>query len=770
MNASAGVWEEVYCCRNFPQPRSDQRTGAGTQSPRAHLAKITRHYRAAYVHKFTGEVRFSGFPFHVCDWSVRRKHTSTVGDPSSHRTGLVYFNVTTGCERSFRWASPGPLSSAAEEQVRSNRTESVGIGVGAYHGRPQWIALHDPVTGQAFYSNTRTGKCVWTHDHAADFAFEEVDLFGQEDKVQLPEAHAPSSTDGGADLRYSVLNHVLGLRLPLHRFEPRRLEKARRLLPRAAFLAVRPPESLKQTQASPLVYAKQRSVQHHWQIQHRSRKPWTTAQAKAQHETQARHNSHAATAARRRLEAETADTVYAALHNRKVSRDVARIRVAILGKHRKGDPVPSVALRISQAEARAAAEIRAAAAEDRAAARVKAIVAEHGSCWRRVFSEEHERYYYVQFKPSDTRNSVESGEREQRSGPTDAPEPKYATRRPAPQQSESGVDINEDNNSSSARTEDACAKTAAGQPLPAFLDPSHSDQLEALDPVDMRVLPSRAEWRLPPCPAGYRVCIARDTGVVSWHRKLSRNSTTTSLKSELVRKLSSRSTSSEPRQSMSSGHSSFRLARSSRNQVASAGQSFYDLHQQVRKEASAGAAGETIPPPKLGDETIRVVYDPMEVIEHWRRKAEKEAAADEVRLTAEESAKATPENMVNADSEEDDSLDGKFNLVDTEDDEDEEDGGYLAALMNRPRRASQKLTAKTLALSPRTKYVRSRANTPAQILAATENDYNSDDTDEGGRRFLQHSLRRHRRVVHVDDSDQEDESDEGDDSFASYSD
>ena len=38
---------------------------------------------------------------------------------------------------------------------------------------------------QRYYRDTNTGRCVPTADHVADFAFEEVDLFGQDDEVRL---------------------------------------------------------------------------------------------------------------------------------------------------------------------------------------------------------------------------------------------------------------------------------------------------------------------------------------------------------------------------------------------------------------------------------------------------------------------------------------------------------------------------------------------------------------------------------------------------------
>ena len=78
------------------------------------------------------------------------------------------------------------------------------------------------------------------------------------------------------------------------------------------------------------------------------------------------------------------------------------------------------------------------------------------------------------------------------------------------------------------------------------------------------------------------------------------------------------------------------------------------------------------------------------------------------------------------------------------------------------------------------RYVRSRVNTPTDHgRDVDDNGYNSDDTDEGGRRYLQYALRQHRRRVVDHDaernygdahSDDYGDGDDDDDSFADYSD
>ena len=200
------MWAEVYCCSDLPpSARSSSAIASSSSSPSPSSSKVevgvsssrsstrhnsavvssrpvsasqsrsrsrasssaeppaTRYYRAAYVHVFTGELRFSGSQFHIADWSVRRRRTeteqhqqqpaqgreqkesspvaSTTTDPATARSKLVYYNLTTNCERPYRWASPTPLSSAADEQAAVGRTAG---------GRSRWLALHDDITGQAY--------------------------------------------------------------------------------------------------------------------------------------------------------------------------------------------------------------------------------------------------------------------------------------------------------------------------------------------------------------------------------------------------------------------------------------------------------------------------------------------------------------------------------------------------------------------------------------------------------------------------------------------
>lgn len=652
-----GLWREVFCYRRHgeaagasdsPDHRSRRRFRSTSSDRSAH-----KHYRAAYLHKLTGEVRFSGSPIHIADWAVQRVLKNQRADPSTHRSEITYFNVITRCTRSYRWASPAPFASVAEEVDVASR------------GTPQWFALHDSITGRAFYQNSQSGACVWASgDHVNDFCFEEVDLFGQEDEVVLPEFHS------SADLNYFIVNHAIGQTFPLHRFAPKRYRFGHQFYGRgsrsvagepSAFLIARPPTSLHRTQASPLDLAKHRSrassageqghlldVSNHPGDDHGEPTP----------------NAINSKAMKRQLIKDTIDENSSIRHGA-VDKDVARIREAVLGPGRDGNlaAAPMVLTSDEQAILEATKHMDPAAREEHVHKLVEETARSRGHCWRRIRSTSDRRHYYVLY--------------------------------------------------------------------------SHKD-LEAKDDtqsIGSDVVVHRTAWRLPECPAGYRPKLQKITGIVTWRRV----------------------TPSQPRKS------SFKKSPS-----------FYELHHPERVTSFRhDSTNHTVPSvtqtgssKSIWEATVcdsaevnrpQVAYDPTDIAAAENGAVEGDSDSDEAVVDA---------NWLDLDQQlgvgESQNHHGKFDF--DEDEEDEEDeGGFLAALMQRPRRASKLNQPKVIAPTPRTLYMKSRSNSITPRFA----DFDEVDSDsEDDALYLQRSLRRQRRVV--DAGSDEEESD--DDSFASYSD